>query len=347
MVEVRYRASREHVFERRFGWNAHYLHRMRRGFGLCLSEYDAAVVLATTVCRIERTARTRPRQSARQGEDQRMIRAGAQQRKCATGHGQLRVVGTLRPRLVPTLLLLSVTSLSACSLARPERVVGPDIVGVIDSVDRSDASQLMVQLAGGDVVEVDAREALELAGPGINPGRLLVYGQANGGTWYATLPLSQTARPSGCYAIGADGAFDEPASVVLVFADHPDFGIRVSKRNDFVPPPNSVRADGRYAGGVEGTGGGAFCTDPNGASRSTVNPRRSALVRSGSSLTTDKVPVKSADPSDRSKSGAWPIENIGEDPVDLRRMAGSGGQAVPSFVPSSHSGPTGAGQSPP
>jgi hypothetical protein len=86
---------------------------------------------------------------ARQGKDQRMTRAGAQQRKCATGHGQLRVVGTLRLRLFSTLLLLSATSLSACTaLARPDRVADPDAVGVIDSVDRSDPSHLRVQLRG-------------------------------------------------------------------------------------------------------------------------------------------------------------------------------------------------------
>jgi hypothetical protein len=40
------------------------------------------------------------------------------------------------------------------------------------------------------MVEIDKGEALELAGLGINPGRLLIYGTSNGPAWYAGLSIA-------------------------------------------------------------------------------------------------------------------------------------------------------------
>lgn len=163
------------------------------------------------------------------------------------------------------LVLCGVLLLAACTLSRPDRVVEPETIGVIASVDRSDPSQLVVELSGGATVTIDRDGALELAGPGIDAERVLLFGRVNRRTWYATAPTSVTARPEDCYEISSDAAFDELDSLVLVYADHSDFGVRLPKQEGFALPSISVRPDGRYAGGPEGTSGGSFCIDAHGA----------------------------------------------------------------------------------
>lgn len=170
--------------------------------------------------------------------------------------------------VLSAIVLLSVASLTACSLSRPDRVVEPDAIGVIvvvESADRSDPSRLIVRLQSGETIEIDQNDALDLGGPGIDADRILLYGHVDRREWFATSSLAETARPEGCYTIHGGAAFDEPNSVVLVFASQSGIGIRLLKRNSFEPPPEIVRADGRYVGGVEGTGPVSFCIDPTGA----------------------------------------------------------------------------------
>lgn len=174
--------------------------------------------------------------------------------------------GSTLSRAVPAIGFLLANLVACGGLPRPDRVVEPDAVGLIISVDRSDPSREIVALEGGDSVEIDIADAHDLTGPGIDADRVLLYGTTDGDIWYATLSLAETARLPDCYTIGSDAAFDEPGSVVLVFADHPEFGVRLPKRDDFVlPPSTALRSDGRYAAGVEGTSGGSFCVDADGA----------------------------------------------------------------------------------
>lgn len=170
-------------------------------------------------------------------------------------------------KALATILGTILIVLSACGgLPRPDQVVEPDVAGLIVSVDRSDPSRQIVELNGGESVEINTDDALDLTGPGVDTDRVLLSGKTDGDSWYATLSVAETARLPDCYVTGSDTAFDEPGSVILVFADHPEFGVRLTKRDDFVPPPSTaVRSDGRYAAGVEGTSGGSFCVDAGGA----------------------------------------------------------------------------------
>ncbi len=169
-------------------------------------------------------------------------------------------VSTLSKAVPATGFILAI--LVACGvLPRPDRVVEPDAVGLILSVDRSDPSREVVELEGGEAVEIDIDDALELSGPGIDSGRVLLYGD-DGGPWYATASTAETVGPPDCYMLHGDAAFDEPQSALVVFAQWRDTAIELTKRDDFSVPPGTIRSDGRYEGGEAPTG--TVCIDSSG-----------------------------------------------------------------------------------
>lgn len=152
--------------------------------------------------------------------------------------------------------------LVACGgLPRPDRIVEPDAVGLIISVDRSDPAREVIELEGGEAVEIDIDDALELSGPGIDSGRVLLYGD-DGRPWYATASTAETVGPPDCYMLHSDAAFDEPQSVLVLFAQWRGTAIELGKRDDFSVPPGRIRSDGRYEGGEVPTG--TVCIDSSG-----------------------------------------------------------------------------------
>jgi hypothetical protein len=169
-------------------------------------------------------------------------------------------MGSKYPATIACLLALM---LAGCGgLPRPDQVVGPEAAGVIVSVDRSDPSRRVVELDGGESVEIVPDDALELTGPGIDVGRVLVYGHADGRAWFTTASTAETVAPADCYILHGDAAFDEPNRVLVVFAEWRDTAIELAKRDDFAVPPGAIRSDGRYSGGESPSG--SVCLDESG-----------------------------------------------------------------------------------
>ncbi|MGH2382418.1 MAG: hypothetical protein ACRDG7_14540 [Candidatus Limnocylindria bacterium] len=165
--------------------------------------------------------------------------------------------------MLATTLGTSLILLSACGgLSRPDRVVEPDAAGLIVRVDRSDPSREVVELEGGETIEFDGTDALELAGPGIDSDRVLIFGDTGGRDWYATASTSETPAPGACYILDGDAAFDEPDAVLMVFVEWRDTAIELSKRDDFSVPPGTIRSDARYEGGE--VPAASVCIDSNG-----------------------------------------------------------------------------------
>jgi hypothetical protein len=88
------------------------------------------------------------------------------------------------------------------------------VVGVVDSVVRSDPSQLTVTLVDRQTVSIGTKEAFELFGSGPGDGRLLLYGSTDGRVWYGSVSALETSQTSGCFGIGGPAVFDEPDAVV-------------------------------------------------------------------------------------------------------------------------------------
>ena len=145
---------------------------------------------------------------------------------------------------------------------RPDRIVAPDLAGLIVDVDRPGANRETIVLEGNRSVEIDTERALDLAGPGPSADRVLLYGQSGGRVWFATAATAQTMGPPGCYLVHGDAAFDTAESVLVVFTTWRDTAIEIRKRADFNAPPEIVRADGRYEGGESPSA--SICVDASG-----------------------------------------------------------------------------------
>lgn len=164
-----------------------------------------------------------------------------------------------------SIVLLLLGMLAGCGgPSKPDRIVAPDVVGVVDSVVRSDPSQLTVTLVDRQTVTIDTEDASEVFGSGPGEGRLLLYGSTDNRVWYATPSLRETSPTPGCYSIFADAAFDEPDAVVFVFTEFRDMGIRIRKAKGFMTPSGAVGSYGRYAQGEVGIDYGSFCLNGDG-----------------------------------------------------------------------------------
>jgi len=194
-----------------------------------------------------------------------MTRADTRHSAPAGELGASRSFGAHRPHLLSVLVLAFTTSLSACTLARPERVVAPDMVGVIESVDVSDPTRIVIGLSSKRVAEIDLGQAIEVFGQGPGVGRLLMLGGDAGRQWYASLAILETAEVSGCYFLTGWAAFDEEDSIVFVFGDWQEVGVRIPKADGFAVPPGAVDSEtGRYAQGEVGHDSGSFCVNDGG-----------------------------------------------------------------------------------
>jgi len=146
----------------------------------------------------------------------------------------------------------------------PDRVVRPTVVGVVDSVDRSDPRQLAVSLRGGKTVNIDRERAVDLGGPGVAAGRLLLFGEGKGREWYVSSSIAETSPVPNCYFARAAAAFDEPDAVVFVFIDLRDVGIRLRKAEGFITPTDELTSSGQYPQGEVAHDLGSFCLNSEG-----------------------------------------------------------------------------------
>lgn len=132
-------------------------------------------------------------------------------------------------------------------LQRPTRIVDPETVGVVASVDRTGPTVLTVELGDGQHATIDEGRTTQLYGSGVGEGQLLLLGKASGRDWYISSSITETSSMPNCYYLtGTAGAFDEPDAVVFVFSKMPDVGIRIHKADGFTPPDGALSSDGRY-----------------------------------------------------------------------------------------------------
>jgi hypothetical protein len=167
---------------------------------------------------------------------------------------------------VPWLTLIVATALLVgCTLSRPDRVIEPDVVGLVTATHRPSLDQPMTVELGDRSLQIDKDAALDLTGPGISPGVLLLYGEDGGRTWHVTAAVRETSPTPGCYTLRGDAAFDAPGAVLFVFLERGEVGLRLPKRADFVAPPGVVSSQtGQYIVGQAGELA-VFCLDPDGA----------------------------------------------------------------------------------
>lgn len=141
---------------------------------------------------------------------------------------------------------------SCASFQRPERIIEPDVIGLVTDADFPIEGPAVVQV-GDRTLEFDRDDAVELDAGGIQTDALLLYGEDFGRTWYASL---STLNGPDCYLVRFDGAFDEPEAVVFGFSSWREVGLRLPKRDDFNPPQGGVLEEtGQYMVGNESAGG--------------------------------------------------------------------------------------------
>lgn len=143
--------------------------------------------------------------------------------------------------VLPMSLLLV---LAACGGAeRPDRIVTPDAVGVIEMLMSSeDGTTTTLFLETGEEVVVHNADDIDAYGT-LNAGSLLVSGQLDDARWHMSLAPSEEVPPD-CYVPGV-APFDDGSHVVFP-AGGPSgaYGIRLPKSEDFVaedPDPRTQR----------------------------------------------------------------------------------------------------------
>jgi len=142
-----------------------------------------------------------------------------------------------RARLLEAAAILGVVLiLSGCpaTVDRPERVVTPDAVGIIEDIEASeDGTAKTLLLDSGETVVVDDTRDLEAYGTNANVGFLLITGEPGEARWTMFLQQDGGLEPPDCYQVGIQ-PFDDGSHVILPAAS-PDggYGIRLPKAPDF------------------------------------------------------------------------------------------------------------------
>jgi len=182
----------------------------------------------------------------------------------APGLGRTRAdssVRTLIDRLAParparsgrmvvlTLMFLSLTGCFLFADSFPDRVVSPEVVGVVQSADRT------VTVRG---TEYDLDPFADYAVSRAGKNDLLLYG-TQPDVWYVA------AHPAGdnCYHILGGTAYDDGDSVVVMFSGFA-FGVRLEKGEGFDDLRRPVATQDARAVYVFGSQGVDFCLDANG-----------------------------------------------------------------------------------
>ncbi|MGH7128505.1 MAG: hypothetical protein ACREIV_08035 [Planctomycetaceae bacterium] len=126
------------------------------------------------------------------------------------------------------------TVLTGCPAGteRPQRIVTPDAVGIIEQIEGSeDGTTKTLRLQSGEEIVVHNTDDIEAYG-GPNTGSLLVSGRLDGLRWHMSLPPSDLV-PTSCYALGAR-PFDDGSHVVFAAGSPAGaYGIQLPKADDF------------------------------------------------------------------------------------------------------------------
>lgn len=160
------------------------------------------------------------------------------------------------------LVLAPLIALSGCpaGIDRPDRIVDPDAIGIIDDVHSSEdgTSRILHLDSGAEVTIVTARD-IEVTG-NANEGFLLVSGTVDDARWSMFLRSGPETgvQPEDCFVAGVQ-PFDDGDSVIFPAAgDGGAFGIRLKKADEFRAEPPNPRT-GRW-----GTFDGPFCLNEAG-----------------------------------------------------------------------------------
>lgn len=151
--------------------------------------------------------------------------------------------------------------LSACpaTVDRPERVVTPDAIGIIEDIEASeDGTSKTLLLDTGEEVTIHNTRDLEAYGSNAHVGFLLVSGTVGDARWRMFIREDDDVALRSCYPIGAQ-PFDDGESVIFpAGAPDGDYGIRLLKAKGFEaedPNPQTKRW---------GNFDGAFCLNEQG-----------------------------------------------------------------------------------
>lgn len=166
------------------------------------------------------------------------------------------------PRILEAAAILGVLLvLSACpaTVDRPERVVTPDAIGIIEDIEASeDGTSKTLLLDTGEEVTIHNTRDLEAYGSNANVGFLLVSGTVGDARWRMFIRKDDDVALPSCYPIGAQPFDDGEAVIFPAGAPDGDYGIRLPKAEGFEaedPNPQTLRW---------GNFDGAFCLNEQG-----------------------------------------------------------------------------------
>jgi putative effector of murein hydrolase LrgA (UPF0299 family) len=167
------------------------------------------------------------------------------------------------PFLIPLLVPIQIAVMN--SLPGPlDRLIEPDVVGIVRASSRPTTGQIKVELESGHVIGFpESTAALNIRG--ITAEQMILFGEDYGRAWYATLRLDELSPVEGCYDI--DGvALDQPDAVIILHpGDWHGVGLRLPKRDDFrLPDDVFVDSNGLYYMLGEYPHG-SFCVDTSGS----------------------------------------------------------------------------------
>lgn len=157
----------------------------------------------------------------------------------ASDHSGRSALGIRLVSMVSSMLVLA-----ACVPGRPDRLIDVDMVGVVNATNNPAGAERTAELDTGAIVDLP-RSAVELYGPGVSAGRLLLYGDDFGRIWYASLLLDESSSLEGCYRISGT-AYDAPDAVIIVSNEWRGVGLRLPKGDGLVIPPEILDSEGRY-----------------------------------------------------------------------------------------------------
>jgi hypothetical protein len=162
------------------------------------------------------------------------------------------------PSVAPFVVVLVAAQLAAgCDLrlgpGYPDRIVVPEVIGPVASIDSLGDGGADVRLVSGEEIRIGADDR-SLGGLGD-----FLFAGRNPEPWHLAGHKSQQAD---CFRISASRAWAEPDSVVLAFEAWPGTGVRLRTADGFDTTNLTTRDDGRQV--FSAIGSVTFCANEEG-----------------------------------------------------------------------------------
>jgi len=147
-----------------------------------------------------------------------------------------------------------VLALAGCGARYPDRIVEPDLIGVVASIKTDPDLTAHVILTSGEQLALGRQDRSlgglgELLFVGYQPERWFLAGHAS-------------ERPN-CFSVSASRAFSDSGAVLLVFENWPGIGIRLQKAPGF-DDRRRVTTDAQGHLPYSSMGGISLCADVEG-----------------------------------------------------------------------------------